>query len=92
MSILKNSDSKEEIRIMHMKLWDVLSERDEEFAEEFLHDCLEKLSKNRFQRFLEQVQSLVMTKYFWISIAIGLAIVPTLIFLFSWISLLIEVD
>jgi hypothetical protein len=91
MTLLKDSEDAENIRLVHSDIWTKLQEQDEVYAKTFLDDCLKSCEKKRVKYTLsETIKDYTKSPIIWISIIIGVLIVPVFGLAFIWISLILE--
>ncbi|MFD0697650.1 hypothetical protein ACFQZT_26590 [Paenibacillus sp. GCM10027628] len=91
MSLLKESIDVEEYRNLHYEIWTKLQEHDELYVKTFLENSLKSLEKKRGKLFsYETLLDYFKSPIIWISIIVGVLIVPIFCFLVIWISLIIE--
>lgn len=91
MTLLRDCEDAEHIRLVHSDIWTKLQDHDELYAKTFLEHCLKSLEKKRVKYTLsETIKDYIKTPIIWISIIIGVLIVPVFWLAFIWISLILE--
>lgn len=91
MTLLRDSEDTEKIRLVHSDIWTKLQDRDELFAKTFLDHSFKSLEKNRVKSTLSgTIKDYIKSPIIWISILIGVLIVPVFLLAFIWTSLILE--
>ncbi|OMF00006.1 hypothetical protein [Paenibacillus sp. FSL H7-0331] len=96
MAPLRESERKEEIRVLHMEIWDKMQSFDESYAESYYKICLKNLGKEEKEFFgpslnMNSVDTdFFKSKGFWIAAFAGVLIIVLLVFFILWFSLLVE--
>ncbi|NOU92098.1 hypothetical protein GC093_02460 [Paenibacillus sp. LMG 31456] len=91
MALLKNSEHKKSIQLLHAELWERLEEQDEWHAQAFLEQSIQQCrNDNHIQSVWDAAMDFVRTPWFWVSVLTGSLAVCLACFAFLWAALKVE--
>ncbi|SEC59017.1 hypothetical protein [Paenibacillus sp. GP183] len=91
MTLLKDSEDADKLRLVHSEIWTKLQDQDDLYAKTFLDNCLKSCEKKRVKYTIsETIKDYIKSPIIWISILIEVLIVPVFSLAFIGISLILE--